>query len=223
MARLDNIQVEMAELTQQVTRLAARFEQLTQEVARLGKMQLQLAAGNEDLAQTCEETLQEFRRGHERYQELVEAVRREEKRRLEGQVIAALVKELLPLLDGLEAGIQTFTPPAGARSPQAPPEGLTVVQGLAGLWQRGQQALAGLGVQRLEAVGQPFDPYYHRAVEAVPVAEEQQDGRVVAEVTAGYIWQDQVLRYAEVIVGKLAGTGEQPEAKEGGIRQLKSE
>lgn len=204
-SRLDNLQAEMAKYAQQVTQLATSVEQLTHEVARLGKMHLQLVAQNEDLAQTWEEALQDLQQEHEHYHDLVNAVRQEEQKRLEGQVIAALAKELLPLLDGLEAGIQTFMPPAGE---QPMPERLAVCQGLTNLLQRGQQALASLGVQRLEAVGKAFDPYYHRAVDVVPVTEEQLANKVVAEVTAGYAWQDQVIRYADVVVGKLARTTE---------------
>lgn len=82
-----------------------------------------------------------------------------------------------------------------------------VRQAMEGYLTRCQEILAGLGIERLETVGRQFDPYCHRAVEAIPVAEESLAGKVLAEVAAGYAWQGQVIRYAQVVVGKWPAGG----------------
>jgi molecular chaperone GrpE len=62
--------------------------------------------------------------------------------------------------------------------------------------------------QRLE--GQPFDPWIARIV-ATSADSAAPDGTVIEEVRAGFLWDDQVLRTAEVIVSKAATrTGESP-------------
>ena len=64
------------------------------------------------------------------------------------------------------------------------------------------------GVVAAPLVGRPFDPRRARVVATSPdgsVAE----GVVVEEVRTGFLWDDQVLRMAEVIVSKGgAGKGE---------------
>jgi molecular chaperone GrpE len=61
-----------------------------------------------------------------------------------------------------------------------------------------------LGAERLSVAGQPFDPHLAEAVDTVPVADAEQDGRVVQEIRTGYRIGDRVLRPARVRVGRLA-------------------
>jgi molecular chaperone GrpE len=61
------------------------------------------------------------------------------------------------------------------------------------------QVLAGLGVERFESQGQPFDPHRHEAL-----AMEEGDGDVeivTEELQPGYMLGDTVLRHAMVKVG----------------------
>ena len=64
--------------------------------------------------------------------------------------------------------------------------------------------IAELGATRIEVEGKPFDPRVAEALDAVPVAEAGQDGRVLQEVRAGYRIGDRVLRPARVRVGRFA-------------------
>lgn len=64
--------------------------------------------------------------------------------------------------------------------------------------------IAALGAERLHVVGQPFDPRVAEAIEAVPVADEAMDGRVLQEIRSGYRIGERVLRPARVRVGRLA-------------------
>jgi molecular chaperone GrpE len=57
-------------------------------------------------------------------------------------------------------------------------------------------------------VGQPFDPRRARVV-ATAADLSVAEGTVIEEVRTGFLWDDQVLRSAEVIVSKGgAGKGE---------------
>ena len=66
---------------------------------------------------------------------------------------------------------------------------------------RGQlwSALAKQGVERIQAVGQAFDPHLHHAVENVETAEHA-EGVVVDELQPGYLFHGRVLRPAMVRV-----------------------
>ena len=58
------------------------------------------------------------------------------------------------------------------------------------------------GVEEMpSAVGQPFDPYYHEAVAAVPGDDPD---IVVKEVQKGYLYRGQLLRPAKVEVTQRA-------------------
>jgi molecular chaperone GrpE len=62
------------------------------------------------------------------------------------------------------------------------------------------QGLRSLGVERIDAVGEPFDPTRHEAVQQLP-AEEGTDQPIVAEVLRpGYRLYGRVLRAAMVVV-----------------------
>jgi molecular chaperone GrpE len=59
-------------------------------------------------------------------------------------------------------------------------------------------ALLSSGVKRIEVVGKPFDPFTMECIEVV----EGEDGIVLEELTAGYVFYEKVLRVAQVKVGK---------------------
>jgi molecular chaperone GrpE len=70
------------------------------------------------------------------------------------------------------------------------------------------QVLLDRGVVAVQQVGQPFDPRQARVV-ATAVDTSVAEGTVIEEVRTGFLWNDQVLRTAEVIVSRGdAGKGE---------------
>jgi molecular chaperone GrpE len=61
-----------------------------------------------------------------------------------------------------------------------------------------QRLLNREGVEPLEAIGQPFDPYYHEAVDTVVGDGDQET--VVGERQKGYLYRGELLRPAKVEV-----------------------
>jgi|SRR6266850_2466148 len=57
-----------------------------------------------------------------------------------------------------------------------------------------------VGVRPFESVGKPFDPSLHEAVATAPADERIQEGLVVQEVRRGYLWDNDLLRTAHVVV-----------------------
>ena len=69
------------------------------------------------------------------------------------------------------------------------------------LWQL-REALERHDVKRIAALGEPFDPRYHEAVEIEPVAEDEEVDTVVGEIQTGYLLGDTVIRPARVRVAQ---------------------
>jgi molecular chaperone GrpE len=106
------------------------------------------------------------------------------------QAQEALLREILPALDNFDRALAA--PPA----PGADPAFRTGVE----LIHRDfLAALERLGVRAFTAVGQPFDPMRHEAVGRVERADVE-DQTVVAEPLRGYLFQERVLRPAQVVV-----------------------
>jgi molecular chaperone GrpE len=58
------------------------------------------------------------------------------------------------------------------------------------------------GVAPIPVLDQPFDPNLHQALGVVEVSDESKDGQVAEEVLRGYKLGDQLLRAAQVRVGR---------------------
>ncbi len=100
-----------------------------------------------------------------------------------------LVELLLPVLDGFERALASL--------PDGGLEGFG--QGVELIYQQFFDTLAQAGLKPFESVGQPFDPFYHHAVERVETTEHP-DHQVLEEMQRGYLFKDKVLRPALVKV-----------------------
>jgi len=125
--------------------------------------------------------------------------RRTEQERQEVALLAnaALIINILPVLDDLERALRTV---------EAHLAGLTWVDGIRLIHRKLQAILEAAGVKEIKTEGQDFDPRYHEAT----MSAEGEEGKVVAEVQRGYMLGDRVLRPAMVIVGR----GKKPEGEE---------
>ena len=110
-----------------------------------------------------------------------------EKESLYGDAKADTVKPFLEVLDNLERGLAQFE------------EGDTHRQGMEMICKQFMTVLEKLGVQQIEALGQPFDPARHNAV--MHVEDESAGENTVVEVfQQGYALGDKILRFAMVKV-----------------------
>lgn len=57
------------------------------------------------------------------------------------------------------------------------------------------------GVERIPTVGEEFDPKWHEAIAQLPVEDDGQNGKITAEIQAGYRLGGKLLRVALVQVG----------------------
>jgi molecular chaperone GrpE len=112
---------------------------------------------------------------------------------------AGVAQALLEAADDLERALAAVGGSAEGGGPLA-----ALVTGVGLSLSSLQRRIAALGAERLALVGERFDPHLAEAVDAVTVADPDQDGKVVQEVRAGYRIGERILRPARVRVGRLA-------------------
>ncbi len=112
-----------------------------------------------------------------------------------GEVVTQMLDVLDDLRRSLDAAEEAEEDEGGGTAYQALKTGVDLV------YKKFEDALGALGVQPIEATGQPFDEALHEALmqQDAPDAEA---GTVVGEIQKGYRMGDRVLRHARVIVAR---------------------
>jgi molecular chaperone GrpE len=105
---------------------------------------------------------------------------------------ADVVKGLLPVLDSLDRSIAA----AGSSSDEALFRGVLMVR------DQFEQAMARCGLERIDAVGKPFDPKEHEALAVVDVDRPELWGTVIDELERGYRLGGKLLRAPKVRVAR---------------------
>ena len=105
----------------------------------------------------------------------------------------SVIKTLLPVIDDLERAQQNMDRYEDVAA---------VKEGLDLIIDRFFRQLAQEGLKKMDVVGQPFDADYHEAIAMVPGLPEDQKGKVIDCMTAGYMLNDKVIRYAKVAVAE---------------------
>jgi molecular chaperone GrpE len=102
--------------------------------------------------------------------------------------LAEAIKSLLPVVDSFDRALQS-----PARNSEEFHAGIELIN------RQLHDALGKLGVQPIEARGEPFDPNQHQAVQMVET-DEAEDHHVLDELQRGYKLKNRLLRPAMVRV-----------------------
>jgi molecular chaperone GrpE len=157
------------------------------------------AEPREEAVRRLESQLDEIRDRHLRLAAEFDNYRKrtsKERAELTDRAQASFVGKLLDVLDDLDrlvASDPETTPPAAMR------EGLAAVDRK--LWKQLEDA----GVERIDPVGEPFDPSVHEAVSTVLPENPSQDHRVSATFQVGYRFKGTLVRPARVQVYSAQG------------------
>lgn len=103
-----------------------------------------------------------------------------------------LLRELLPVFDNLERAVIHAGQASDAKA---------VADGVGMVLKQFQDTLGKVGIKRIVAVGGPFDPSLHEAIQQVET-NDHPAGTIVAEVQPGYSMGDRLVRAAMVVVAK---------------------
>ena len=103
-----------------------------------------------------------------------------------------MLKEMLPVFDNLDR--------ASAHAETAT-DVKALADGIGLVLRQFADTLGKLGIERMPAVGKPFDPSMHEAVQQMETSDFE-PGTIAAEVQAGYRNSEKLIRPALVVVAK---------------------
>lgn len=104
-----------------------------------------------------------------------------------------VITTLLPIIDDLERAQQNMDKYEDVAA---------VKEGVNLIIDKFFKLLAQEGLKKMEVVGEAFDSDLHEAIAMVPGQPEDMKGKVMDCMTAGYILNDKVIRYAKVAVAE---------------------
>jgi len=109
------------------------------------------------------------------------------KQKWQRQAQEKLAEDMIQIMDNLERAILTAD------------EDNTVVKGVKMVADQLYQELEKRGLQKIDAEGEEFDPKLHKAVET---KQHNQHKKILEQKRKGYMFEDKVLREAEVVVSE---------------------
>ncbi|QIL40984.1 nucleotide exchange factor GrpE [Pedobacter sp. HDW13] len=128
------------------------------------------------------------------YAEFDNYKRRTQKERIELLQTAGkdVIVSLLPVLDDFDRALKAME----SASEVAP-----VKEGVLLVSTKLKNTLAQKGLKDVESISQPFNTDFHEAITNIPAPTEELKGKVIDEVEKGYTLNDNVIRFAKVVVG----------------------
>jgi len=128
------------------------------------------------------------------YAEFDNYKRRTQKERVELLQTAGkdVIVSLLPVLDDFDRALKAMETAADVAPVK---EGILLVS------TKLKNTLAQKGLKDVESINQPFNTDFHEAITNIPAPTEELKGKVIDEVEKGYTLNDNVIRFAKVVVG----------------------
>lgn len=178
-----------------------RIYELEQEIVRLNERIAGLRADRNEIQEKSDRRLKDF----ENYKYRMDRERR-------GSFIdqiSNLASQMLPVLDNLDRALDAADKLAAKKSDdfQQFYDGIVLVN------QQVNEVFAGMGVQPIATVGEPFDPNFHEAV-AIEVGSEAPPNTITEEMLRGYRIGNRVIRHSMVKVTAAAPAPKREAAQE---------
>lgn len=111
-----------------------------------------------------------------------------------------VISSLLDIVDDFERSLEATNKAEAESGDEPSPMYQSLKSGVELVHQKLTGELRKLGVEPIDAVGQPFDEELHEAMMQQPASEGQEAGIVLTEIQRGYRMGDRILRHARVIV-----------------------
>lgn len=111
-----------------------------------------------------------------------------------------VISSLLDVIDDFERSLEATNKAEEEVDGELSPTYQSLKSGVDLVYQKLKGELGKMGVEPIEAAGQPFNEEFHEAMMQQPAAEGEEAGIVLTEIQRGYRMGDRVLRHARVIV-----------------------
>ncbi|WP_239495063.1 nucleotide exchange factor GrpE [Pedobacter yulinensis] len=173
-------ETQQTELTGEHAEQAQATAQPTEEPAAEEKLKQENAALNDKYLRL--------------YAEFDNYKRRTQKERVELLQTAGkdVIVSLLTVLDDFDRALKATETSDDIKSLR---EGIILVH------QKLKTALSQKGLKEMESINKEFDTDFHEAITNIPAPSPELKGKVIDEVEKGYTLNDNVIRFAKVVVG----------------------
>lgn len=104
-----------------------------------------------------------------------------------------VIVKLLPVIDDFDRAFQFI---------KEIPEDDPVKQGVELVYLKLKKTLEQLGVKEIDVMGKPFDAEFQEAITLIPAPSDDLKSKVIDVVEKGYLLNDNVIRFAKVVVGQ---------------------
>ncbi len=160
------------------------YEELSREklVEALEQMETELKESREE-AEEWESKAKKIKADFENYKKDED----ERKGKWREDAKKELAEEMIEVMDNMERALLTAE------------EDSSVYQGVKMVADQLYEKLEDEGLQRINAEGEEFDPRMHKAVDT---ETHEEHNTIIEQRRKGYMYDDEVLREAEVVVGK---------------------
>lgn len=118
---------------------------------------------------------------------------------------ANFARDMLSVADNLRRAIESIPE-------EGDPDGAALVGFIEGIALTEKELLSTLerhGIQKIEPMGEKFDPQFHEAMFEIPTADAE-NGTVLQVVEVGYVIHDRLLRPAKVGIAKAGSAPTEP-------------
>jgi len=149
-----------------------------------------LTAENSLLKQQFEEARDQYRRLYADFDNFRKRVERD-KEELQVKLTGKFLEKFLLVLDDFERAEAQIAPKSDGEA--------LIHRSYQSVYRQFQKCIKDAGLVKMETVGQVFDPHYHEAIAQEP-SPDYDENIVSAELRAGYMFGDRVLRHALVKV-----------------------
>ncbi len=112
---------------------------------------------------------------------------------------AKVVQQMLEILDDFTRSVDAANQ-LEQQEDQSKDGFVQLKEGVVLVYEKFQNELGRLGVEPIEAKGQPFNEQEHEALMQQPAPEDTEPGTVLEEIQKGYRMGDRVLRHSRVVV-----------------------
>lgn len=106
---------------------------------------------------------------------------------------AELLKEMIPIIDDFDRAIANNKDSVDVAA---------IKEGFSLIYSKYKGILESKGLKPMDAEGKVFDSEIHEAIANLPTDDKKLKGKVIEAVEKGYLLNEQVLRYAKVVVGQ---------------------
>jgi len=159
--------------------------------------------GKEDHKKKLEEVQKKYNDLHDLYlrhrAEFSNYKKRVDREQLElaDYVKGEIIKKFLPILDDFDRMLKVSNGEVNKD---------TLLEGARLISDKFNQILNDFGVQKIEAVGQDFNPQIHEAMLLQKVEDAEKNGKILSVFQEGYLLKERLLRASKVVIGQCEPT-----------------